>query len=532
MAWDRFFAGTAARRVDLPTYAFQRERFWLAPPVAGPVGLAGVGLTATGHPLLGASVELPGTDAVAFTGSISLSTHPWLADHAILGPALLPGTAFLDLALAAGEHVGCPRVDDLALQAPLALPAHGAVRLQVRVEATESDGRRQIGVYSRPEDDEHAWTQHAIGVLAPETGPESEALTEWPPPGAEPVSVDGLYDDLAATGFAYGPLFRGLRAAWVRDGAVYADVALPDETASVAGYGLHPALLDAALHALGCAHLVEDWKDGQLPFAWTGARLHAVGARALRVRLRAENGGIALTAADAGGQPVADIEGIRLRPVGDAGTVRATAGVRPSRVEWIPVVPADDRAADDVTVVPVAGRTADGDLAAEVRAGVAAALARVQEQLADDRPGRLVFVTRGAVAALPDEAPDPVAAAVWGLVRSAQSEHPGRFLLADLEPGDGAPVSAAVLPGEPQTAVRDGQVLAPRLVRSVDVPAGAVPFGADDVVLVTGGTGALGRVVARHLVTEHGVRRLVLASRRGGAGELVAELAGLGAAVD
>ncbi|MGV9757872.1 SDR family NAD(P)-dependent oxidoreductase [Streptomyces tricolor] len=532
VAWDRYFAGTAARRVDLPTYAFQRERFWLAPPVAGPVGLAGVGLTATGHPLLGASVELPGTDAVAFTGSISLSTHPWLADHAILGPALLPGTAFLDLALAAGEHVGCPRVDDLALQAPLALPAHGAVRLQVRVEATESDGRRQIGVYSRPQDDEHAWTQHAIGVLAPETGPESEALTEWPPPGAEPVSVDGLYDDLAATGFAYGPLFRGLRAAWVRDGAVYADVALPDETASVAGYGLHPALLDAALHALGCAHLVEDWKDGQLPFAWTGARLHAVGARALRVRLRAENGGIALTAADAGGQPVAEIEGIRLRPVGDAGTVRATAGVRPSRVEWIPVVPADDRAADDVTVVPVAGRTAGGDLAAEVRAGVAAALARVQEQLADDRPGRLVFVTRGAVAALPDEAPDPVAAAVWGLVRSAQSEHPGRFLLADLEPGDGTPVSAAVLPGEPQTAVRDGQVLAPRLVRSVDVPAGAVPFGADDVVLVTGGTGALGGVVARHLVTEHGVRRLVLASRRGGAEELVAELAGLGAAVD
>ncbi len=183
MAWDRFFAGMAARRVDLPTYAFQRERFWLAPPVAGPVGLAGVGPTATGHPLLGASVELPGTDAVAFTGSISLSTHPWLADHAILGPALLPGTAFLDLALAAGEHVGCPRVDDLALQAPLALPAHGAVRLQVRVEATESDGRRQIGVYSRPQDDEHAWTQHAIGVLAPETGPEAEALTEWPPPG-------------------------------------------------------------------------------------------------------------------------------------------------------------------------------------------------------------------------------------------------------------------------------------------------------------------------------------------------------------
>ncbi|MDB1089130.1 type I polyketide synthase [Streptomyces sp. ACA25] len=526
-----YFAGRGARRVDLPTYAFQHARFWLTPPTTTPAGLAGVGLTTVGHPLLGAAVELPGADGIVFTGSLSLGTHPWLADHTILGPVLLPGTAFLDLALAAGEHVGCPRVDDLGLEAPLPLPAQGAVRLQVRVDAVEADGRRQVGVYSRPEDDEHAWTRHAAGVLAPDTGPAPEALTEWPPAGAEPVPVGGLYEDLAAAGFGYGPLFRGLRAVWVRDGAVYADVALPDDAESVDDYGVHPALLDAALHALGFGGLVAEWGRGQMPFAWTGARVHAVGARVLRVRLTAEGGGIALTAADPTGQPVVMIEGVRLRPVADAPAARPA--VQPHRVEWTPVG-AEPIDVGDVTELPVVpGGTAGGDVVAATHAAVIDALARIRAWLAADRAGRLVFVTRGAVAAGADEAPDPVAGAVWGLVRSAQSEHPDRFVLVDLAPdGDGAGATAAVRTGEPQTAVRGSAVLAPRLARALPVLTPAASFDQDGTVLVTGGTGTLGAVVARHLAVEHGVRHLVLTGRRGpdapGAADLVAELAALG----
>ncbi|MET8168730.1 SDR family NAD(P)-dependent oxidoreductase [Streptomyces sp. NPDC005329] len=528
-----YFAGTGARRVDLPTYAFQHARFWLTPPATTPAGLAGVGLTTAGHPLLGAAVELPGADGVVFTGRLSLRTHPWLADHAILGPALLPGTAFLDLALAAGRHVGCPRVDDLGLEAPLPLPAQGAVRLQVRVEALEADGRRQLGVYSRPEDDEHAWTRHAVGVLAPDGGPAPEALTAWPPPGAEPLPIGDLYEDLAAAGFDYGPVFRGLRAVWERDGAVYADVALPADAGSSEEYGVHPALLDAALHALGFGDLVADWGRGQLPFAWTGARVHAVGASALRVRLTASGGGITLTAADPAGQPVVTVEGIRLRPVSDAPAPRRTA--RPHRMEWTPVQSAAPLSADDVTelfVVP--GGTRGTDVVAETHVAVVDALARIRTRLADDRPGRLVFVTRGAVAVGTDEEPDPVAGAVWGLVRSAQSEHPGRFTLVDLaSDGDRADVTPAVLTGEAQLAVRGATVLAPRLAPAPPVSVPAAAFGQDGTVLVTGGTGTLGAVVARHLAVEHGVRHLVLTGRRGpeapGAAELVAELAALGA---
>jgi acyl transferase domain-containing protein/short-subunit dehydrogenase len=573
--WARVFAGTGARRVALPTYAFQREWFWLHPPtVVGDVASAGLG--AAGHPLLGASVDLAGDDAVVFTGLLSRRTHPWLADHAVGGTVLLPGTAFVELALRAGDQVGCDRVEELTLAAPLILPEQGAVQLQLSVGAPGESGLRDLALHSRAGEGE-PWTVHATGALASGAAT-PEMLTEWPPVNAESVAVEGIYDDLALAGFEYGPAFQGLRAIW-RDGEdVYAEVVLPDD-AEASRFGLHPALLDSALHAMsrgsGATGATAGSHDGggeggpRLPFSWSGVSLYASGATALRVRLRpAGADAIALDVADHAGAPVARVESLVVRPLAPAsgGPVESLF-----RIGWQPVTPvahgvrqlalltADPAAAEaigavahvdfaaltdvlddggpapDTLIVPVTG----GLTAAAAHETTGFALALVQAVLADERfaATQLVLLTRGAVAAAEgDTVPDPAAAAVWGLLRTAQSEEPGRFRLADLDDDveSSKALAGALATDEPQLAVRAGGVFAPRLTR-VARPDDAPRFRRGGRVLLTGATGALGRVLARHLVTAHDVRDLLLLSRRGPdaetAPELTAELEELGADV-
>ncbi|PWW60494.1 polyketide synthase 12 [Actinokineospora spheciospongiae] len=486
--------------VDLPTYAFQRERYWL--DGGGATDVTGLGQVGAGHPLLGAAVEVPG--GVVLTGRLSTRTHPWLAEHAVRGTALLPGTAFVELALRAGDQVGLPVLADLTLEAPLVLSERGAVT--VRVVVTDS----RVEVHSRGDDE--TWVRHASGVLTAEPTTPAADLVEWPPAGAEALPVAGAYADLAARGYEYGPVFQGLRAAWRRGAEVFAEVAVD---APVDGFGVHPALLDAALHALGL-----DSDDLALPFAWSGVALHAEGATAARVRLTPTgSGSVAVAVADPAGRPVATVEALTLRAADPAALAAAPA--RPlHRLTW--------------QALPVPGGTGTGlpqapDLTyAEVptdldpRGAAAFALDRVRAWLADGTDGRLVVLTRAEA--------DLAHAAVHGLVRSAQAEHPGRFVLLDLDdsPAPTESLAAALAADEPRLAVRDGVVTAPRVVRA-DTP-GTAP-ALDGTVLITGGTGVLGALVARHLVVAHGVRSLVLLSRSGAAGaeELLAELRGLGA---
>ncbi|GCB87646.1 type I polyketide synthase [Streptomyces noursei] len=516
--WTAFYAGTGARRTDLPTYAFQYERYW-PKTTYRPADATGLGLTAADHPLLGAAMSVAGSDELLLTGTLSLATHPWLADHAVGGMVLFPGTGFLELAVRAADQVGCDRVEELMLAAPLVLPATGSVQMQIAVgPADPDDGGRDLRFFTRPGDDQDAaWTQHATGRITEGAHVLPFDTTTWPPRDAQVVDIDGLYDRYRANGLAYGPVFRGLRAVWRRDTEIYAEVALPDGVTDADAFGLHPALFDAVLH--GTLFASADGDDRSLlPFAWNGASLHASGAACLRVRITAcGTDAVEITAVDPQGRPVVSVESLTLRAAGpDTGTEDRCDVNSLFRMDWTPrtvhapaapatwaVLGADpfgltaaltaagpdtvadlrapvttltalttgaDRPVPDVVAVALRGATDRGPGAAHDLARTVLAL--LQEWLADDRfaRSRLLLVTRDAVAD-GETGPDDLAAApLWGLVRAAQSENPGRLLLVDL---DDAPESAARLPllpalfdtDEPQAVVRAGTVRVGRLAR-------------------------------------------------------------------
>ncbi|MFI9382165.1 type I polyketide synthase [Kutzneria sp. NPDC052558] len=509
--WDAVFAGVDARRTELPTYAFQLERFWLELKQSARADVTSAGLRATDHPLLGAAMAVADDDRLVFTGRISTRTHPWLADHAVLGTVLLPGTAFVELALHAGEQVGCAHLADLALETPLTLPAHSSVQLQVSVTAADESGNRAVTINSR-ESEDVPWTRHATGTLTATAPTSTFDLSVWPPAGATPVEFGDIYGRLAETGFGYGPVFQGLRAAWRSGNDIYAEIRLPEEQQDLAArFGVHPALLDASLHS----YLIDEVDEVALPFAWTGVTLHAVGANALRVHVTPDG---RVLGADETGAPVVSVERIVSRPLPKGGLRQRVDSLY--EVEWVPAVSADDNSEYVV-------RDAPEDLYE--------ALALAQEWLADEQ-SRLVLVTKGAVAVGPDEdVPNLMGAAVLGLLRSAQNENPGRFTLVDIdeEPVSREAVDAAARTGEPQIAIRSGELRMPRLARA---DAGdEFTWNTEGTVLITGGTGLIGALVAKHLVTEHGVRNLLLTSRRGpdapGVSTLEQELTELGAAV-
>ncbi|GAA4168664.1 hypothetical protein GCM10022251_59930 [Phytohabitans flavus] len=588
--WTPAFGSPRPRVVDLPTYAFQHERYWLEDGTETFDGSAsGLGLTAAEHPILGAAVTLADGDGVLLTGRLSAKTHPWLADHSVAGVTLLPGAAFVELAVRAADEAGADRIEELVLAEPLIIPERGAVHLQVSVAVPDADGRRGITVHSRLEDGGQQWTCHATGVLA--TGDSAAVsaadVATWPPVDAAPLDVDEIRDQISESGVRHGPAFQGLKAAWVRGDDLFAEVALPDDRrAEAERFGLHPALLDAVTHAVAAAGWDGDGFAG-LPQQWHGVRCYAAGASVLRVRLRPgpDRDGITVVAADHTGSPVWSADALRLRPVA---ADQLTAGVsNPYRdslftLDWVPVPPAtlvpaagpwvlagdSDRlaAALGATGTPVtaypdlatamaehvdtpavvayclpAATTGESDRGARAREATAAVLAAIQSWLSDQPwpAARLVVVTTGAVPAGPEvPVTDLSGATVWGLLRSAQAENPDQFLLADLDDPDTAAAALVAAAGgdEPQLAIRGGEVRAPRLARATVEPAGDDPvWPADGTVLLTGATGGLGGLLARHLVSQHGVRHLVMASRSGlkatGATDLRDELTALGADV-
>ncbi|MFI6955706.1 type I polyketide synthase [Nocardia sp. NPDC050408] len=581
--WASLFAGRAVRRVALPTYGFQRRRFWLQPSTDA--------AASADHPILTGVVGVAGTDEWLFTGRFSVRTHPWIADHMAHGVVVVPGVLLLEFLLAAGGRIDCEVVEEIIVQAPIR-PGDDEIEVQVLVAAADESGRRSFEFfYRRPSGDE--WVRNATGFLAPRWNGDSDLVSRlgeqaWPPADAELVDVDrvALAEQIAKdTGLHYGPAFIGVNAVWQRGDTVFSEATLNTDAVSESGrHDLHPALLELVMHA-GLSQSIfrfaeSDPKTGWLLFRWGGARLHRpMPAEVTALRIISEKTGadtVSVAAVDPEGRPIVSVDSVLLRPYDveefrrglsddqDAGLYRVgwettapppVPGSMPASAVLadtvVPGIAASPRSIADIVAAehvpdivvwrPAIAREVVDDPGV-VRARVHSTLAVLGTWLAEERlsGASLVVVTTGGVG-LPgeDAAVDVAAAAVWGLVRSAQTENPGRFILLDEDPAeavDADRIAAVLASGEPQVAVRDTRILVPRLTRTgtevrKDNPLSL--WSGAGTVLITGGTGGLGAEFARHLVTEHGVRRLVLTSRRGpqapGADELVAELARAGA---
>ncbi|MCP3016381.1 SDR family NAD(P)-dependent oxidoreductase [Nocardiopsis dassonvillei] len=517
--WGRVLGGAnGAPPVELPTYPFQRRRYWLSVPhTSGDT--AELGLERSGHPLIGARVPVADTGQTLFTGVLDTAGHPWLAEHRVGGRALVPGTAVVELLLYAGRECGCPEIADLVVLAPLELPGESGrgTRVQITVDAPGEGGRRAVRVRSLPRG-EDSWTLHAQGELAPSSGGPAAAPVAAPGADAVPVPTEDGYAFLSAHGYDYGPAFRGLRAAWADASGVWAETELdplPGDAAAMAGP--HPALADAGLHALLLHDLAErSGRALRLPFSWSGVRLHPARTPS-RTRVRITRTGTdtySVVYADADGAPILSIDALTVREAPAAADTAPNALFQqewheltaPGRTEGPPrpdtwalvgalgegraghhpdahaLVASLDRGAPAPGLVLLPAGGGEGPPDGRTRAGLHRVLESVRTCLDDERlaAARIVVVTTGAVDPLEAGSGaahrvDLAGAAVWGLVASAETENPGRFLLLDTDRFDLQTVADAVRTGEPRVAVRDGRLYAPRLADASPGGEGLVP---------------------------------------------------------
>ncbi|MEV5598708.1 SDR family NAD(P)-dependent oxidoreductase [Streptomyces sp. NPDC052496] len=573
---------------DLPTYPFERRRYWLHQDM----GAAGTSrrehrpaslLSDGGHPWISTVIETA-DGRTLMAGRLSVRSHPWLMDHRVEDTALLPGTAFAELLLSAGQELGCAALDELLLSDPLLLPMDGtAVEIQLAVEPADAAGARAAAISSRTTGTD-TWVRNAQGLLSAPRGPAPSGPTGLPAAQDRPQGAGELYEALRAMGYGYGEAFQGVRTAEQRGEWVLSDVALPAAAqVNHRGFTVHPALVDAALHAAVRHGLMGEPGAGRIavPFLFSGVRLGSgpVGDSCRAAARPVGPDAVALTLTDADGRLLLSVDRMVVRGLSLPGAQPDLDAAALYAMQWDPV--ADDAAEEcRICVVGADGRdlttlvrdaarggisvaTLDeaamvtrglpgawqvvlpapglaGTTGEQVHASAEWALETIQQWLRNEEiAGRvpLAFVTQDAVTVPGDATSGLEDSALWGLVRSAQTEYPDHFRIVDVSSctaADAGTVATALTRSEPQLAVRGDRVLRPQLVPYAAAE-GARPDLGRGTVVITGGTGTIGREVARHLITEWGAQRLTLLSRSGdgapGVAAFRSELEALGAAV-
>ena len=231
----------------------------------------------------------------------------------------MPGTGYVEMAIEAGNQVGCDFLEEMVLETPLVVPDEGGCAVRFVIAPPDQAGYRRFTVYSRFDDApaEWGWTRNASGALANTATHDprrpcrrsSAEMPEWPPPGAREIELGDLYDRFLKEGYTFGPHFRGLKNSWTVGEELYSEVWLPEQyVEETKEFNLHPALLDSAMHVLilGASEYLDN--SVAVGFAWSGVHLYATGATALRVRMMpTDESAVEILLADQHGRPVAHV---------------------------------------------------------------------------------------------------------------------------------------------------------------------------------------------------------------------------------
>ena len=582
--WKAVFAGSA-RRVELPTYAWQRERYWIdLPPRA-----AASQRDEARWPLAGVRIPMPGS-VLHHTLAVGPRRQVFLGDHLVFGKVVVAGAFHVSVILAIATQRWPGRSIELTgvefLRA-IVLELGQEVELHA-VLTPEGDGDGYHFELATCPDGKH-WTSHARGRVEPtDTAPgailEPEILEDRATRRINPSAA--VFERLSAMQIEWGPLWR-----WLRDGHIGGGVSVstlaPTYPRAHDVAPLHPCLVDNGFATMLLGGL-DDPMDGtpRVPFGVDRLRWWRAPRGVVRCGAVARphtDGGADFVLVDEKGGTVAEVQGLATRRAKRDSFMPRESGASTGslyRLEW-PEAPADGGARPEPgwVVVASAGSEMAERLSARLErcvvtepSGLPATLSRTvplggivclweprpEESSADTAlrvaveglrvvqalrgraSRRLVWVTTAAVSVQPGDAVGAATSPVWGLGRTVTQEHPELgSTLVDLEPGtealDALVRELSASDGETEVAWRAGRRHVARLARAPGVASERpMPLSFQGTVLLSGGLGALGRQVARELA-QQGVRHLVLTSRQGatapGAGEAVAELEALGARV-